>query len=487
MSPKRLLTAAVVGFAAGPAVAADPAVEPAGHRSRPGRPAVVVPATPCPPCAPIAPPVAPTEPGATPPATPPGTPGTTTPPRRTDPLTGRDIDLSDPAAPGGRPDLSDPVAGRIGAGGAFAQATAAGTSGYGSAIPGVFGDHFGGGGIAGPLPVLISRSGQFIGFAPQVILPKGQRQTLNNPGGQRTAADELILQRPAVLPPGTPGQAVGLLPPPGTVFAPELAPLVARVPQYVYGAFKITENESPRPTTRAYLSYYFYDNLFRGVGGPDTPRIGLHQEIFGYEQAFADDRFSVGLRLPYNQVDGPPGFTDTRLGNLTIITKGLIAEDEETGSLLSGGLVVTAPTGNPPFASTISGERINSTLLQPYLGFILTDGAAFLQGFNAVVVPTDDRDVTFLTYDFAAGWFAYRAPGQTVSAVVPVAELHLNVPLDHRGKQTEPVGFSDTLTLLGGTHVTFRDRSTLGFAVGAPVTGPRPFSLQATVQLNFRF
>jgi hypothetical protein len=36
-------------------------------------------------------------------------------------------------------------------------------------------------------------------------------------------------------------------------------------------------------------------------------------------------------------------------------------------------------------------------------------------------------------------------------------------------------------------HNVFRQQTTLTFAVGAPLTGPRPFSLQATVQLNCRF
>jgi hypothetical protein len=334
----------------------------------------------------------------------------------------------------------------------------------------------------------VSPDGRFIGPAPAVVLPDGRRITLDNPGGGRTITDELLLRRPDTLPPGTPGgRTVGLLPPPGAVFAPELADFVARVPQFTYGAFKITENESPRPTTRAYFSYYFYDQVYRHVGGPDVPRITLHQQIFGYEQAFADGQFSVGVRLPYNQLVSPGFFNDTSLGNLTFITKGVIVENEETGSLLSAGLAVTAPTGNPPIASTISGRKVNSTLLQPYLGYILAGESAFLQGFSSIVVPTDTGDATFIANDFAVGYFLYRCPGSRLSGVVPVFEFHLNTPVDHRGTRDEPVGFVDQLTLLGGTHFQFFDRSSLGFAVGAPITGPRPFSLQLTIQANFRF
>jgi hypothetical protein len=247
----------------------------------------------------------------------------------------------------------------------------------------MFGDLLGGGVFAGPLPVPISPQGQFIGPAPVVILPNGQRVTINNPGGQRTVADEALFTQVATLPANTPGGTViGLLPPPGTVFAPEFADMVARVPQVFRGAFKITENDTPRPTTRFYTSYYYYDQVSKGVGGPNTPRIQVHQEVFGYEQAFLDNRFSIGARLPYNQILSPRFFNDTSLADLTLITKGVIWENRDTGSLLSGGLVVTLPTADTPFPSTITGQDIHSTLLQPFVGYILMGQDLFLQGFT---------------------------------------------------------------------------------------------------------
>ena len=88
----------------------------------------------------------------------------------------------------------------------------------------------------------------------------------------------------------------------------------------------------------------------------------------------------------------------------------------------------------------------------------------------------------------AVGYRAYQgARGSFVSAVIPVFEAHLNTPLNHRGTRTEPAGYVDQLTLLGGVHGILWNRTILGTAVGAPVTGPRPFSLQATFQLNHTF
>jgi hypothetical protein len=351
----------------------------------------------------------------------------------------------------------------------------------------VFGDLLGGGNIAGPLPVRIAANGQYIGQAPVVVLPNGQLLTLNNPNGQRTTTDEALLSSVATLPANTPGHTIGLLPPPGTHFDQSLADLVSRVPEVTRGAFKITENESPLPTTRFYVTYNYYDELLKNFGGPNVPRIMINQEVLGYEQAFADNRFSIGVRLPYNQLVSPGFYSNTSLGDLTFITKGVIWQDRPSGSVLSGGLVVTAPTGQVPFANTITGQVIHSTLLQPYLGYIWSRGDFFVQGFSSIVIPTDSDDVTFWANDIAVGYYVYRAQGQFLSAIVPVFEAHLNDPLNHRGTQVDPAGFVDNLTLLGGTHFWFRDQTTLGFAVGAPVTGPRPYSLQATVQLNVRF
>ena len=56
-----------------------------------------------------------------------------------------------------------------------------------------------------------------------------------------------------------------------------------------------------------------------------------------------------------------------------------------------------------------------------------------------------------------------------------------------RGQLTGSVGFVDQVTLLGGSQFILRDRSGVGISVGAPITGPRPFSLQATIQFNLWF
>jgi hypothetical protein len=43
------------------------------------------------------------------------------------------------------------------------------------------------------------------------------------------------------------------------------------------------------------------------------------------------------------------------------------------------------------------------------------------------------------------------------------------------------------VSLLGGANFVFGTNSSIGFAVGAPVTGPRPWDFEAHVSLNLRF
>ena len=455
--------------------------EPAGGHGRPvprQAPAPVVPY--CPPGgSPPTPgyPAAPA-PGLPPQGTAPGAPGSPGAPAAPTPAPA--APAPPPAAPGGD---------------SLAQAGSQGTSAGGTSFPALFGDLFGGGFVAGPLAVRVNGAGQVVGNAPVFLDPRtGVRTTLTNVQLARPV-DELLAGRPARVPAGTPATTVvAVLPPAGQVFAPEIASQLTRIPLINRGTFKITENDTPRPTTRAYVTYNFYDQLLNTVGSPDAPRLTLHQETFGAEYAFADRQFSVGLRLPYNQFVSTPGFfNETSLGDLTIITKAVLLENRRTGDLLSAGLLITAPTGEVPLANTLTGRSIHPTLLQPYLGFIKTGlgGDAFVQGFSAVVVPTSSSDTTLMTNSLAVGYFAYKNPDGVISSVTPVGEVHVNTPLNHRGANltgfTAGSAYPDTVTLLGGTYFGVGRQSTVGFAAGAPVTGPRPFSLQTTVTVNYRF
>jgi hypothetical protein len=398
-----------------------------------------------------------------------------------------------------------------------AEAPGRGTGSGGTLLPTINGDQIGGSFIAGPLPVVVpqsliqslSNSGQPIS---QSLLQSLANSSLSQSssgagvgglggggfgnggfgggggGGSNTSSSPSQSSQPS--------SVYGLFPQNSSSsgrnqsssgFGPQFDRLVSRIPQIQQGAFKITENESPMPMTRAYVSYYYYDEVGKNVGGPSTPRMQIHQEVFGGEYAFLESHASVGVRLPYTQLVGGTFYNDTSLGDLTFIGKYVLGGNPETGDLLSVGMAVTVPTASTPFPDTITGQKLNSVLIQPYTGYILTAGRGYFQGFTAIVVPTDSKDVTFISNDWQLGYVLVRDPGAALSALVPTFECHINTPLIHRGAQVDPVGMVDSVILLGGIQMRCHDRIGLGVSAGSPVTGPQPFSLQATVQLNAWF
>jgi hypothetical protein len=286
------------------------------------------------------------------------------------------------------------------------------------------------------------------------------------------------------------------------------------IPYPIHGSFKVAENASPRPQDRVFGSYNYYDRagLSQGVGTlpvtiattntvqlrsgeittastetiPAAPRfVHLHRETFGFEKTFLDGRASVEVRVPVLQQPSDfDSFEYHHVGDLTIVGKYAFILDPVSGDVLSGGLAITAPTG--PGVDTIRGS-IHSTLLQPWFGYIWNADRFFVHGFHSIVVPTDSRDVTLLFNDVGINYWLYRSddPTRFLRFIVPTAEVHVTTPLDQRG-HTAAIFVPDTVVLTGGLHVGM-GRSTFTFGVGTPVTGPRPFSVEAVAQYNFRW
>jgi hypothetical protein len=305
----------------------------------------------------------------------------------------------------------------------------------------------------------------------------------------------------AYVPPNTLGDFLN--PSGGTrtvIFAPRGVTPTARtvrIPSATHN-FKISDNGNPLPQDRVLFGYNYYNDIASG-NNQGFGRTDVHRETFGLEKTFLDGNASVGFRLPLNTLAIPSGnvpglggtFTD--VGDLTVILKGVILQDRQAGNILSAGVAVTAPTGPRSFAGAgndlLGFSAPHSTVFQPFTGIHLNLGAFYLQGFTAADIPTDSSDVTLLFNDFGVGYFLYRDrdAGRLVTAVAPTVELHLNTPLNHRGSQNFPIGASDSLNLTGGVNIELRGRSTLGIGVVTPLTGPKPFDVEAIVQLNVRF
>jgi hypothetical protein len=297
--------------------------------------------------------------------------------------------------------------------------------------------------------------------------------------------DQLGLPPMGFGPPGKPGF------PPAPGQAPAGSILVPSI-----RSFKISENEDPRPQDRAYLGFNFYNDVNDAVNsrlGSDIHHIRVYRETFGLEKTFVDGGASVGLRLPLNTLTAEsaiPGLggSSTDVGDLTVILKGLLWYDRQTGNLVSGGLAVTTPTGPDSFANFTRINNFHDTTLQPYVGYRWARGDLFVHGFSAFDVPTDSNDVTLMYNDIGLGYYFSR-DSRAVTAVVPTFEVHVTTPLNHRGafNFSDPAGTADLVDLTTGVTLHLWRRATLAVAVVTPVTGPRPFDFEVLTQLNVRF
>jgi len=277
-------------------------------------------------------------------------------------------------------------------------------------------------------------------------------------------------------------------------------PAVARIGS----GFKIADNESPKPLDRVFGVYNYYNGL-TGTGGftagsrppigtagnivPDTAvagrRTNLHRQLMGFEKTFLQGNASIGLRVPYYQDEYKLTAFSQSIGDMTAILKFALLNDYTTGNVFSLGLAVTAPTG--PGIDTVDGT-IRDTLIQPYIGYIWNYGNLYVQGFHSFVIPTDDRDVALVFNDVGMGYYLYRNPDRNglIAFIVPTGEVHVTTPIE--STETRFIQVPDIVAMTAGVHVgLFGGRPLLTFGAVAPITGPRPFDVEAFVQFNYRF
>jgi hypothetical protein len=316
-----------------------------------------------------------------------------------------------------------------------------------------------------------------------------------------------------------------------TTAAPTLVTTLARVPILSRGAFKIGENESPVPEDRFILTYNGYSGVPGALAAPPGsifnttpglpistafvqtgtgPRAGqpvlvaqdliaggtptlvqtvvpspntfVHREVIGFEKTFFDGTASVGVRAPFFQQQGDGSLAGSDFGDLTFVFKYLAWTNGPDA--LTAGLAVTAPTG--PSIPTVEGD-IHSTILQPFVGARVQSGDLFALAFSSVAFPTDSRDVTILFNDLAVGFVMHLSdPAGLVQWVAPTAEVHITTPLAHRNG-TGVISVPDLVVLTEGVEVGFGAGASVNLGVAVPVTGPRPFDLEAILQLNFRY
>ncbi len=253
-----------------------------------------------------------------------------------------------------------------------------------------------------------------------------------------------------------------------------------------YNGFKVTDNDNPRPVDRVFFNYNTYSNIYRSLLPAGVPSVNMDQQLIGFERTFLQGDASFGMRLPFIQINGFSQAEAHIVGDLTVHFKFAWINNRETGNVFSTGLMVTTPTGGGTTILADGSVAPHSVLIQPWAGWIYNIERLYLQAFHSIVIPTNQRDPTILFNSLAAGYWLYRSnTDRLLQGFVPVMELHLNTPLNHRS-DTDMIFFKDQLNLTAGGYFVF-PRMTLGGAVGVPLVGPRPYDVEAIATLNFRF
>ena len=305
----------------------------------------------------------------------------------------------------------------------------------------------------------------------------------------------------------SPLQAVGQLPGgpprgaplPGPVPNPGNGTRSAAPPGFVRG-FKIADNQSVRPVNRFYYDFNFFDNVWQKVNERNQNginRVQIYRQLLGFEKTFLDGNASFGVRLPINTITadgaagGQPTPTSTAVNSFSVYTKFLFYTDTVNKVYASWGVAGTIPTGPRNFGGAKYVQNYNNPELQPYVGYQKSWKNLYLLGFEAINIPLNTHDVTTIYNDIALGYYVYRAPNKTnfIQAIAPAFETHINIPLNHRDVYNirDRAGTSDIVDLTYGLNTYFRGKTLLGIGAVMPVTGPRPFSLEAMAFLNVFF
>jgi hypothetical protein len=76
-----------------------------------------------------------------------------------------------------------------------------------------------------------------------------------------------------------------------------------------------------------------------------------------------------------------------------------------------------------------------------------------------------------------------------LTGVAPTLELHLNDPLNHRGvlRFADPAGTPDVVDLTAGMNFVLCQRARLALGVVTPLTGPKPFDVEAIGQFRLLY
>jgi hypothetical protein len=286
-------------------------------------------------------------------------------------------------------------------------------------------------------------------------------------------------------------------------------------------SYKISDNQSPIPQDRVYFNFNYFYNINHAIDqkfNAPVSGIQIYRYLGGVEKTFLDGLASVGLTESINNLTAVSsraglGGTHTAMGDVSVFTKWILyqAWDDDqaynalggfgypaqlggsgrNGGLISGGLLLSTPTGPGGFAGATFSKSYRDVGIQPFLGYFYSQGNFYLHGFEAIDVPTDPRDMTIMFNDIGIGYYVYRNPNldSFLTAFAPTFEVHANVPLNHTNinNVNDPIASKTVVDLTLGGNLQFGQRTVLLLGAVTPVTGPRPFEVEALALLNVFF
>jgi hypothetical protein len=261
--------------------------------------------------------------------------------------------------------------------------------------------------------------------------------------------------------------------------------------------FKISENQSPRPQDRVFFSFNYYNNVNNAINSHDLSPITQMKAYvynFGIEKTFNNGMGSIGIRLPLDNLTANSTVrsvstpTSTSLGNLSIFAKYILAQNVQTGSLISACWAITPQTAPGRFAGAPYLFPLNSTYFQPCLAFIHNYNRWYFQGFTGFNFAMNPNDVSLYYSDIGVGYYLIRNPDPRawLWALAPTFEVHVNSPVNHRDwfNRSDIAGTPDSVDFTFGLNFGIGRSAILTTAFVTPVTAPRPFDSEAVVMLN---
>ena len=311
-------------------------------------------------------------------------------------------------------------------------------------------------------------------------------------------------------------------------------------PLIIPGLFTAASVQSVMPMDRISFDYGYYNRF--AISSPTGPTAGfnLNQFNIGIEKTFFDGMASIYFSVPFlDATDNISGQNINGLGDVNIGFKLLIFQDKETGSAMSGGMTVAAPTAhsttftststlnltftgpsqpglpagsNLPVTPLTTTTSVNPTFLQPWIGGLWVRDGFFVQEYFGVLIPTDDRISTIINNNITMGYEIYRNQNGFLSSITPTCGVQLLLPVNHvnnsAGSTTSqlPVdincfttsfaqvanqfsnsafGFPDQVFLRRAGNLRLGERACYPPALWSPWPGLRGYSVGATVGLNF--